>query len=297
MVANGPDRLRAYGEYLGRRYRDYTDILWVHAGDANPPEKDLVRAIANGIRRFDPGALHTVHGAPWTHAVDYWAREPWLQVYNIYTAHPDAWDSIPVYGAALEHFARPEWMPFFLIEGVYENEHGANEQFLRTQAYQALLSGAGGHVFGNNPIWHFDTPGLGPPMPVTWQEALDSPGAQSMTHLHDLLASTPWWLLEPDSDHTLLIDGLGPKAERAVAARITDGSLAIVYLPDSREITIDLGQLAGPDVAARWYDPAEGRSVKVAEAPFPAAGPRGFRPPPNNSSGFDDWVLVLESPA
>jgi hypothetical protein len=73
--------------------------------------------------------------------------------------------------------------------------------------------------------------------------------------------------------------------------------LAIVYLPDRREITVDLAQFAGPDVAARWYDPAAGRFFTVAGAPFPATGRRGFSPVPQNSSGFDDWALVLESPA
>jgi hypothetical protein len=118
-----------------------------------------------------------------------------------------------------------------------------------------------------------------------------------MTHLHDLLASVPWWLLEPDSDHTLLTDGLGPEDERAAAARTADGSLAILYLPGSREVTVDLAQLAGPDVAARWYDPADGRFSAVGGAPFKASGPRRFDPEPHNSSGFDDWVLVLESPS
>ena len=51
-------------------------------------------------------------------------------------------------------------MPFFLMESAYENEHDAGEQRLRAQAYQAILSGAMGHLFGNNPIWHFD--GAGP---------------------------------------------------------------------------------------------------------------------------------------
>jgi hypothetical protein len=41
-------------------------------------------------------------------------------------------------------------MPFSLIEGVYENMHGAHERQLRTLAYQALLCGATGHVFGND---------------------------------------------------------------------------------------------------------------------------------------------------
>ena len=56
MVANGPERLREYGEYLGRRYRDFDNILWVHGGDYDPPRKDVVRAIAEGIAAFDPRA-------------------------------------------------------------------------------------------------------------------------------------------------------------------------------------------------------------------------------------------------
>src|SRR5690606_32558026 len=53
MVANGPDRVRAYGEYLGRRYRDFSNILWMHGGDYDPPERTLVRAIVQGIRTHD----------------------------------------------------------------------------------------------------------------------------------------------------------------------------------------------------------------------------------------------------
>jgi hypothetical protein len=294
MIANGPKRLRGYGEYLGRRYRDFTNILWVHGGDANPPEKNLVRAIAEGIGKFDERSLHTAHAAPWTPAVDYWEGEPWLQVHNAYTAHPDAWSDHPVYADALEQYARPERIPFFLIEGVYENEHGANERHLRTQAYQAYLSGAAGHVFGNNPIWHFNTPGDEPA--PTWRRTLGSRGARSMTHVRDLLLATRWWKLKPDRKHLLLVEGLGPKEERAVAARTADRALALLYLPSSRKITVDLGKLAGPRVAARWYDPANGRFSTVSGSPFRASGSRGFRPKPGtNSSGFDDWVLILES--
>ncbi len=296
MVANGLDRLRRYGEYLGRRYRDFTNILWVHAVDYNPPDKDLVKAIAEGIRKFDPRALHTAQGAPETAAIDYWQGEPWLEVNTVYTYKP-------VYLAALEQYARPERMPFFLIESNYENEHGVTERRLRTQAYQAVLSGATGQVFGNNPIWHFDSQErgllqtvLGFIGPETWQRAIGSRGAKSMTRLHDLLATRPWWLLEPDTDETLLTSGLGSEFERALAARAADGSFAILYLPSHRDIVVDLGELAGPWITARWYDPADGQFFAVGDSSFRATGSRQFTPEPiENSSGFDDWVLILES--
>jgi Protein of unknown function (DUF4038)/Putative collagen-binding domain of a collagenase len=296
MAENGPERLHQYGEYLGRRYRDFTNILWVHAGDYNPPQKNLVRAIALGIQEHDLRALHTAHGASGTAALDYWQGEPWLKVNTIYT-YKLRGTSRPVYAAALEQYARVERMPFFLIESGYENnkDREATEQRLRMQAYQAVLSGAAGHIFGNNPVWHFDGPGLYP-TPTVWQQALGSRGAQSMTHLRNLLAAIPWWHLEPDADNTLLIGGLGAEHERAVAARSADRSFAILYLPTDREIAVDLGQLAGPRVAARWYDPANGCFSAVKGSPFPAAGSRRFQPgPADNGFGFDDRVLILEA--
>jgi hypothetical protein len=116
-----------------------------------------------------------------------------------------------------------------------------------------------------------------------------------MTHLGSLLASVPWWLLEPDSDHRLVIDATTSENERAVAARTRDRALAIIYVPGSREFTVDLKELAGPKVAARWYDPAQGRFSVVSGSPFSAAGPRRFDPEPSDGPGLDDWVLVLES--
>jgi hypothetical protein len=305
MIANGPEQLRWYGKYLGRRYRDFDNILWVHGGDYNLPEKQLVRAVAQGIRDEDPRALHTVHGSRQTAAFDYWQGETWLRINNIYASLPEDWSSAPVYAAALKQYARPERLPFFLIDGVYENEHGATERHVRTQAYQAVLSGAAGQIFGNNPVWHFNG-WVGPysffamddwfaPPSMNWQSALASPGAQSMAHLYKLLTSIRWWQLEPDTDNSFLIAGLGTEDARAVAACASDRTFAIIYLPSKRPITVDLGQLAGPKIDALWYDPADGRFSPVSGSPFPAAGSRQFTPERENSSGFDDWVLFLES--
>jgi hypothetical protein len=115
-------------------------------------------------------------------------------------------------------------MPFFLIESVYENEHNATDRRLRTDAYHAVVSRAAGQAFGNNPMWHFDGPGLDP-APVTWQEALGSEGSQSMTHLRELLADISWWLLETDLINSFLLTSrIGRGFDRAVATRAADRS-------------------------------------------------------------------------
>jgi len=182
-------------------------------------------------------------------------------------------------------------MPFFLIESVYENEHNATDGRLRTDAYHAVLSRAAGQVFGNNPIWHFEGPGLYP-APVAWQEALRSQGSLSMTHLRELLGRVSWWLLEADLINSFLTSGIGSGFDRAVAARAADRSFAIVYLPSARGITLDLGQRAGPRVAARWYEPRNGVFSKVKGSPFPTAGSQSLRP---DADTQNDRVLLLWS--
>lgn len=294
MLGNGPEKLREYGEYLGNRFRAYPNILWTHAGDYNPTQKDLVQAIAEGIRAVDPRALHTAHSAPGTAALDYWAGEPWLHINNVYTYDP-------VYSSALAQNSRPSAMPFILIESAYENEHGAAELRIRTQAYHALLSGAAGQIFGNNPIWHFDGPGLYS-APVKWQDALSSRGSQSMTHLLKLFSSLEWWKLEPDFPNRLLAGSHwstinnGAGHNQPVAARAHDGSFALVYLPQARTVAIDLSQLAGPRISARWYDPAGGTFAKDAGSPTDySLNELLLRPPAHSISGLGDWALLLES--
>ena len=291
MRANGADKLREYGRYLGRRYQGFDNILWLQGGDYNPPDKGLVRAIAEGIGQLDPTALQSAHAGPESAALQYWRGESWLQVNDVYTYDP-------VFRASLKQYEDPASMPFFLIESAYENEQGATEVRLRMQAYQALLSGAAGQVFGNNPIWHFDGPGLFP-APTSWQDALGSRGAQSMTYLHDLFAPISWWLLEPDRDNTFLLNGMGSDlAGRAVAALASDRSFALVYLPTWRNVTVDLEKLAGPVVDARWYDPAsgcfvpaKGKGPQFRERSVTTLAPESAQ----NDAGFGDWVLELTS--
>ncbi len=286
MVESGPQKLHGYGRFVGQRYATFENIIWVHGGDYDPPDKDLVRAIVEGIREVDTDALHTAHGGPGSAALDYWRGKSWLSINNVYTYEP-------TYASSLQQYVS-EAMPFFLMESAYENEHDAGEYRIRMQAYQAIFSGASGHLFGNNPIWHFSGPGIYP-VENTWQEALDSPGAQSMTLLHGLISSVKWWLLEPDTEAKLVTAGAGNHAARTVAARAKDGSFALAYLPTGRGITVDLAGLSGPWIAARWFDPSNGQFVAIEDSLFQAGTTQYFVPTSRNHAGLADWVLELTS--
>ena len=278
MVQNGDTKLRGYGQYVANRFRAYDNVLWVEGGDYDPPETALVNAVANGIRDVDTPWLQTFEGRRGTAALQFFDTPPaWLTVNDIYT------DENTVVSAAFQEYSRSA-MPFFLIEARYEGE-GATAQVVRAQAYQAILSGAVGHVMGNNPVWSFTS---------GWQSALNSPGAVTLTYLRGLVGSIAWWSLQPDTDGTLLTAGTGSDSTRAAAAVASDKSFALVYTPEARDLSVNLARLSGPNIRARWYDPTNG-SYQAASSLLPAAGSQVLRPSSANAAGDADWVLVLDS--
>jgi len=282
MLAAGPTVLRNYGRYLGNRFAGHDNILWVHGGDYDPPAEGVAagNAIAEGIVERDPEGrwLHTVHSDRSLSAIDStFGDEPWLTADALYTS-----DTSIV--AEAHHSWNTSRLPFFLYEAYYEETNDGH--FVRKQAYQATLSGAYGHVMGNQKVWRAK-PG--------WQNYLNSDGALSMLHLKDLFTSREWWLLAPDISRTFLTGGVNPGPHHAPAALASDGSFGMVYTPEFRQLTVNLTRLAGPRVTARWFDPTTAAYRTVAGSPFAATGSRAFLPPGNNSAGAADWVLVLEA--
>lgn len=78
-----PQNAEAYGQWLGRRYQDKT-VIWILGGDrpiGNPQEKDLIRAMARGLRRGDDGAHLITFHPPGGNGSSTWLHdEPWLDL-------------------------------------------------------------------------------------------------------------------------------------------------------------------------------------------------------------------------
>jgi len=174
-------------------------------------------------------------------------------------------------------------MPYVLIETTYEGEHNASAVQIRRQAYWAILAGATGQFMGNRPVWLFD-PG--------WEAALNSAGAQDMERLFHLFSSHPWYQLVPDEKHEVVVDGLGEfnGMDYLAAARASDGSTVMAYMPTARTITVQMNSVSGTKAIAWWFNPRTGQVIEKGK--FPTSGKRKFSP---ESEG--DWVLVLDDAA
>ncbi len=274
-LTNSVAVVEEYGRYLATRFRNFENILWVHGGDFAPPKLDKVRALASAIRRVDDKWLHTFNGARSSSALGLASSEGWVSLNNIYT-------TTDVAPAAAAEYSRST-MPFFLVEAIYENE-GADDLTVRRQAYQAVLGGATGHLFGNRPIWL-----MGP----GWQAALGSPASTTLPHLRRLLEAHQWWTLVPDG-RKLLSGGFGTAPAQTTVSLASDRRFAIGYTPAVRTLTFDLAKLVGPRVRVRWYDPTNGVYSEAVGSPFKASSVT-VRPVGTNSRGLGDWALVLES--
>jgi hypothetical protein len=266
VVANGADGCRAYGEYLGRRFGAYENIIWSIGADRNPENaRTGLEAMAAGIKSTAPDCLMTAQMLPEHSAAEHYPDAVWLDVLSTYSY------------AIIPRLLERDWnstptRPFFLVESAYENEHNSTQLQIRRAAYWSVLCGGNGHVMGNKPIWMFD-PG--------WQDHVASDGAANLSRFGAFFRSLDWSTLLPDFEKTLVTDGRGEARglTQVGAARSEDGGLAVVYIPERRAITVDTDVLAGPSVTATWFDPGNERRLPggtlvvggpvVLTAPFP----------------------------
>lgn len=284
MKAAGTTKLRAWGQWVGRRYAANDHILWVQGGDYNVPEQNLVDAVAAGIESVDPTVLQTYHAARDERMTDRWGSRAWLDVDTVYTAE----DVLP----EIRHSYRTATRPFFQIEAIYERMSGIDVRGVRRQAWQSVLGGAQGQIYGNDPMWHFGSKdGSGT---AGWQAQLSSPGARSMSRLSALMGGLTWGKLAPDTGQRLL-KAVSEKGDDPVAAFSAETGQAIVYLPRGGAVSLDLSALGGTSAQLTWADPSSSRTVDAGTKPT-QGGAVSLAPPGANADGDPDWVLVVRRP-
>jgi hypothetical protein len=293
---NGVEKSRAFGEFLGNRYKDYDNIVWSGGADfqtwRDPNDNAVILAVSNGIKDAGANQLHTI----------------WLDYFESASRDSPDWAALvdldfvysywATYDKVLRQYALSPPMPVFLGEANYEEEDISvpltTPEIVRRQEYWTMTSGGTGSFYGNYWTWVF-RPG--------WQDHYDSPGSVQMAYFKNLFQSRAWWKLVPDPTHQVLTSGFGryeemgaiDRSDYATAALASDSSFMIAYLPSIRTVTVNMSKFSGRTIA-RWYDPSNGTYFTIAGSPFSNSGPQEFTPPGNNSDGNGDWVLVIEPP-
>ena len=295
LQKNGLAKDRAYGRFLGRRYKSFGNIVWMSGNDfqtwTNPSDDAVALAVAKGIRSADPAHIQTVElNVPVSGSLD---DRRWRSVIGLDAAYTYA----PTYAQVLKEYGRQDHLPVVMIEAGYEFEQNqpsysyGDPQILRKQEYWSVLSGATGQFYGNHYTWQFTS---------GWKSHLNTAGSAQLRTLERLFIRRPWFRLVPDQMHKVVTAGYGTATSQGnvnssnyvTTASTPDGRLAISYLPRGGTIAIDLARLGG-HVHARWYDPVSGRYTSDPGSPFSSQTSVRLSAPGRNAGGDRDWVLVL----
>jgi hypothetical protein len=298
-----PANAKVYGQWLGTRYKDQKNIIWILGGDRNPKNDNHVaiwRSMAAGIIDGVGGqdkALMTFHPQPnsleeggsshWFH------HDEWLDFNMFQTGHcreNNVWDRVEyVYNL------KPT-KPVLDGEPLYEDhpvcfnakDLGTSSAYdVRKLAWLDVFAGAFGHTYGCHDIWQMYAPhrqGVnGPHFP--WYVAIDLPGAGQMQYLRRLIESRPMFDRVPDQ--SLITDARNAN-DRIQATRGND--YIFIYSAQGKKFTVNTNKISAKQLVAHWYDPKNGEATDAGK--FDKKGQKEFTPP---SSGYGkDWVLVID---
>jgi hypothetical protein len=295
----------AYGEWIGTRYKNSENVVWVLGGDRTPrndsDDLKIWRLMAEGVVKGAGGAenaLMSFHPQP--NALNmggssYWFHDDgWLDFNMLQNGH--CRDEITHDKISFVYNRKPA-KPVIDAEPIYEDHPvcfnaadlgTSNAYDVRKYAYLDLFAGAFGHTYGCHDIWQMYSasrePLNGPHM--FWQQAMDLPGAVQMKFVRRLMDSRP--MLDRIPDQSLIDESDNDAATRVQATRGKD--YAFIYVSTGIKITLNAGKITGKQFAAHWYDPRKGEAIKIGI--FQNQGKHQFKAP---SSGYGkDWVLIID---
>jgi len=266
--------MKSYGEFLGKRFKRYSNVVWVLGGDvqadAGGQYLDHYRSMAEGIItgltgetvRWDEDspvwdqALMTYHpdGSPLKNSSLWFHDDPWMD-FNMIETHRSR---DKVYQAVQQDYALADPVkPTVMGEPDYE---GARPNIvtvgihMRRQALHSFIAGAAGFTYGgkidhegNGPLWS----------PYNnWKEMLDMEGARSMTNIKSFCLKHSW----PDWTpvHDIIQSNVGEGEYQKVAIITRQENACLIFFPENSSANLDLSNhfAEAGAVIVQWYNPA-----------------------------------------
>ncbi|MFD2202125.1 glycoside hydrolase family 140 protein [Shivajiella indica] len=295
-----------YGQWIGARYADRKNLIWVLGGDRNPrndsKDMEIWKKMAEGIEASAlPGnpILKTFHPQPnkpggsstWFHESD------WLDFNMHQTGHcPNQ----ATYRIISHDYNLSPVKPTLDGEPLYEEHPNcfnakelgySNPDDIRRIMFWNVFAGGAGQTYGCHSVWQMYTldrqPINGPLKP--WKISLELPMANQMKHLKQLMLSKPYFSRIPDFE--MVVSNQVDDENFVIATRDIEGSFAMIYFPTGKTVEVDFSALNNAEFKANWYDPRTG-------VIFPYLGlvlskGKNIIQAPSSGKG-QDWVLIVD---
>lgn len=289
-----------YGKYIGNRYKDFTNIVWILGGDRSActdEAKAVWRSLARGLAVGITGAedyskmLMTFHPVGKRHSTDDFPNEEWVDFNAIQSGHGDHILNWKMIQADYSTYSNK---PVIDLESSYpflskeSNSVVTNDFHARRAAYWSVFSGSFGHTYGHHGIWNFvensDNKN------INWKKAINAKSSSQVGYLKELIEAFSFSTRFPDQSIIASNPGLG--IDHIAATR--GEKFALVYTPINRPFVILMGKLEGRKVKARWFNPRDNNYQSIGI--LKNKGTLTFLPPTAGNPEYgNDWVLVLES--
>lgn len=318
LVKNGvitEENAGKYAEFLAKRYKDYSNIVWILGGDVNASGlENIYNILGRTLKAANPERLVTFHpfgrcrSSMWLNDAD------WLDFNMFQSGHRrydqaalGAWDDVNK--KTSEYLGEDNWKYVYIdraltpvrptldaepsYEWIPQGLHDPNEPYwkaadVRRYAYWSAFTGSCGHTYGDNSVMQFygafpdDTGSYGPI--CGWKEALHHEGSGQMRYLKDLMCSVDFTEGAPRDD--LLIGGQREKYERV--AIFAGNDFTFVYSYTGHPFELDISGLGTAD--AWWLFPENGEYSYIGKT----SGDKFSAIPPKVYTESKDIVLVLK---
>lgn len=285
-----PQTAYDYGAWIGERYKDEWNIIWILGGDRpieNPRQEAVIDAMASGIKSRDTNHLMTFHPSGAACSTDFVKDKSYIDFHCCQSGHGlegfESWKFI-------DKMHRSEEKPCLDMEPRYEGhpvcfkpEYGVfwGEEEVRQNGYWNLLEGACGCVYGNHAVWCFCRE-KEEGHPKTWQEGVLDRGAGQMQFMEKLCLSRHFFELRPAPE---LVEQEKWSNGHISAAR--GERYAFLYTPLGLDIKAHLENMENEPVQCTWYNPINGDFTEKKIYP---SRPVILRPP----DSLHDWIAVLD---
>jgi hypothetical protein len=291
-----------FGAWIGNRYKDHDNIIWILGGDRNPrkntDDAEVWNQLAEGIAEAAGGYENTLMSFhPQSSSSIWFHQQNWLDFNMHQTGHcPNQ----GTYKHINHDYHLQPTKPTLDGEPLYEDHpncfnakelgHSIPEDIRRIM-YWNVFAGALGQSYGCHDVWQMyqldKTPINQPLRP--WPLALDLPMANQVKHLKNLFLSRPFLSRIPDQ--SMVVDDQADNNDNVSATRDKEGSYAFFYFPTGKRTKLRLTALGGEKLNSWWYDPRTGVAFEG-----PSLTDKEFVDisPPSQGVG-QDWVLVLDA--
>lgn len=327
MIQNGLTNMSTHGAFVANLLKARSNIVWGMGGDKgtgsgaySAPELAAEQGFVQGLLSVS-GPASTMFGAEWTSPsimadqTDHvtgttgptFGDTGTIETYynfagSVGAQGTTAWNSSPTKPAVLQEGPFEDEGPFADNTPFGTADNSASTRPVRRYHIGATLAGIAGYNAGNAYVWRTNTSGTLPGAD-DYRNHLNSTTAQENALWHSLYRTYSWWLYIPSAQSGMVtIAALNAGNQSLNAACASDGSSALVYSwPDGNggSITVNLTRLNN-NIRAQWWNPSTGAfsTGGGAAGTFSlsnSATAQAFTPPGANGSGFNDWVLVLDT--